>query len=209
MEGHTSVKDAIDGAVKILTVSVAEGLSSDLVPLMIGDQVPTNGILISGHSLAVDESSLIASEAINFNQRKRSLQFQSLNKEKQNIQLEVAEGLCGDLVPLMISDQVPTNGILISGHSLAVDESSLIGKVTVVGINTEWRLLVASISEDNATLERCCYFNWHSRALCCCVVSCCPYGQTRHWYASLLVKLESIRSTIIKFVFTNSEAINL
>ncbi|KAH0461254.1 hypothetical protein IEQ34_008829 [Dendrobium chrysotoxum] len=115
--------------------------------------------------------------------------------------LVVAEGLSGDLVPLLIGDQVPTNGILILGHSLAVDESSLIGKphkdlktpflmarckvadsygimlVTVVGINIEWGLLMASISEGNAALERCCYFNLHNRALCCCVVSCCPYGQ--------------------------------
>ncbi|KAH0462089.1 hypothetical protein IEQ34_009664 [Dendrobium chrysotoxum] len=74
------------------------------------------------------------------NQRKQSLQFQSLNEEKQNIQLEhalsmlfrsleVAEGLSGDLVPLMIGGQVPTNGILILGHFLAFDESNLIGKI--------------------------------------------------------------------------------
>ncbi|KAL0915702.1 hypothetical protein M5K25_016140 [Dendrobium thyrsiflorum] len=118
---------------------------------------------------------------------KQSLQFQSLNDEKRNIHLEVIRGgrrveisifdiVVGDLVPLKIGDQVPADGILISGHSLAVDESSLTGEskiahkdlktpflmsgckvadgygimlVTAVGMNTEWGLLMASISEDS------------------------------------------------------------
>ncbi|PKA50857.1 Calcium-transporting ATPase 8, plasma membrane-type [Apostasia shenzhenica] len=118
---------------------------------------------------------------------KQSLQFQNLNEEKRNIHLEVIRGgrrvevsifdiVVGDLVPLKIGDQVPADGILIAGHSLAVDESSMTGEskivhkdqkapflmsgckvadgygtmlVTAVGINTEWGLLMASISEDN------------------------------------------------------------
>ncbi|PKA52886.1 Calcium-transporting ATPase 9, plasma membrane-type [Apostasia shenzhenica] len=118
---------------------------------------------------------------------KQSLQFQNLNEEKRNIHLEVIRGgrrveisifdiVVGDVVPLKIGDQVPADGILISGLSLAVDESSLTGEskivhkdqkspflmsgckvadgygtmlVTAVGINTEWGLLMASISEDN------------------------------------------------------------
>ncbi|OMO76107.1 Cation-transporting P-type ATPase [Corchorus capsularis] len=89
---------------------------------------------------------------------RQSLQFQNLNEEKRNIQLEV-----------------PADGVLITGHSLAIDESSMTGEskivhkdqkepflmagckvadgvgtmlVTGVGINTEWGLLMASISED-------------------------------------------------------------
>ncbi|KAK2969950.1 hypothetical protein RJ640_008290 [Escallonia rubra] len=89
---------------------------------------------------------------------RQSLQFQKLNEEKRNIHLEV-----------------PADGILINGHSLAIDESSMTGEskivrkdqkapflmsgcmvadgagtmlVTGVGINTEWGLLMASISED-------------------------------------------------------------
>ncbi|XAR63756.1 Calcium-transporting ATPase [Bertholletia excelsa] len=119
---------------------------------------------------------------------KQSLQFQHLNEEKQNIHLEVVRGgrrlkisifeiVVGDVVPLKIGDQVPADGILIFGHSLAIDESSMTGEskiiekgarapflmsgckvadgygtmlVTSVGINTEWGLLMASISEDNA-----------------------------------------------------------
>ncbi|XP_062226645.1 calcium-transporting ATPase 5, plasma membrane-type-like isoform X2 [Phragmites australis] len=118
---------------------------------------------------------------------KQSLQFQNLNEEKQNIHLEVVRGgrrimisiydlVVGDVVPLNIGDQVPADGILISGHSLSIDESSMTGEskiarkdhkspflmsgckvadgygtmlVTAVGINTEWGLLMASISEDS------------------------------------------------------------
>ncbi|KAJ6742022.1 CATION TRANSPORTING ATPASE [Salix viminalis] len=117
---------------------------------------------------------------------KQSLQFQNLNEEKRNIHLEVIRGgrrievsiydiVVGDVIPLNIGDQVPADGILITGHSLAIDESSMTGEskivhknsrepflmsgckvadgsgtmlVTGVGINTEWGLLMASISED-------------------------------------------------------------
>ncbi|KAL9254289.1 Calcium-transporting ATPase 9, plasma membrane-type-like protein [Drosera capensis] len=117
---------------------------------------------------------------------RQSLQFQNLNEEKRNIQLEVIRGgrreklsiydiVVGDVVPLKIGDQVPADGIFVSGHSLAIDESSMTGEskivhkdkkapflmagckiadgfgnmlVTGVGINTEWGLLMASISED-------------------------------------------------------------
>ncbi|XP_010443383.1 PREDICTED: calcium-transporting ATPase 8, plasma membrane-type-like isoform X2 [Camelina sativa] len=119
---------------------------------------------------------------------KQSLQFQNLNDEKRNIHLEVVRGgrrveisiydiVVGDVIPLNIGNQVPADGVLISGHSLALDESSMTGEskivnkdaikdpflmsgckvadgngamlVTGVGVNTEWGLLMASISEDN------------------------------------------------------------
>ncbi|KAL6568665.1 Calcium-transporting ATPase 9, plasma membrane-type [Orobanche hederae] len=117
---------------------------------------------------------------------RQSLQFQNLNEEKRNIKVEVIRGgrrdkisiydiVVGDVIPLKIGDQVPADGILMSGHSLAIDESSMTGEskivhkdhkspflmsgckvadgagtmlVTGVGINTEWGLLMASISED-------------------------------------------------------------
>ncbi|KAK2640630.1 hypothetical protein Ddye_028425 [Dipteronia dyeriana] len=117
---------------------------------------------------------------------RQSLQFQNLNDEKRNIHLEVIRGgrrvevsiydlVVGDVVPLNNGDQVPADGVVISGHSLAIDESSMTGEskivhkdsknpflmsgckvadgsgtmlVTGVGINTEWGLLMASISED-------------------------------------------------------------
>ncbi|KAL3745858.1 hypothetical protein ACJRO7_014889 [Eucalyptus globulus] len=117
---------------------------------------------------------------------RQSLQFQNLNEEKRNIHMEVIRGgrrvevsiydiVVGDIVPLNIGDQVPADGVLVSGHSLAIDESSMTGEskivqkdlrhpfimsgckvadgsgimlVTSVGINTEWGMLMASISED-------------------------------------------------------------
>ncbi|XP_044389450.1 calcium-transporting ATPase 8, plasma membrane-type isoform X3 [Triticum aestivum] len=117
---------------------------------------------------------------------RQSLQFQHLNEEKQNIQVEVIRGgkrvgasifdlVVGDVVPLKIGDQVPADGVLISGHSLAIDESTMTGEskivhkdqnapmlmsgckvadgygsmlVTGVGTNTEWGMLMANLSED-------------------------------------------------------------
>ncbi|XP_059637464.1 calcium-transporting ATPase 10, plasma membrane-type-like [Cornus florida] len=113
-------------------------------------------------------------------------QFQALSKEKQNMHSEVNRGgrrvevsifdlVVGDVVHLKTGDQVPTDGILIFGHSLAIDELSMTGGskivdkhakapflmsgykvaygygfmlVTSVGINTEWGLRMASLSED-------------------------------------------------------------
>ncbi|CAN8230013.1 unnamed protein product [Cochlearia groenlandica] len=119
---------------------------------------------------------------------RQSLQFRNLNEEKRNIHLEVTRGgrrveisiydiVVGDIIPLNIGDQVPADGVLVAGHSLAVDESSMTGEskivnknstknpflmsgckvadgngtmlVTGVGVNTEWGLLMASVSEEN------------------------------------------------------------
>ncbi|GLT54289.1 hypothetical protein SLA2020_275000 [Shorea laevis] len=74
---------------------------------------------------------------------RQSLQFQNLNQEKQNIQLEVLRSgrtvkisifdiVVGDVIPLKIGDQVPADGILIAGHSLAIDESSMTGESKTV-----------------------------------------------------------------------------
>ncbi|XP_015696709.1 calcium-transporting ATPase 5, plasma membrane-type-like isoform X2 [Oryza brachyantha] len=117
---------------------------------------------------------------------RQSLQFDHLNEEKQNIQVEIIRGgkrigtsifslVVGDVVPLKIGDQVPADGVLISGHSLAIDESSMTGEskvvhkdqkapflmsgckvadgcgsmlVTGVGTNTEWGMLMSNLSED-------------------------------------------------------------
>ncbi|XP_074281133.1 calcium-transporting ATPase 8, plasma membrane-type-like isoform X2 [Silene latifolia] len=62
------------------------------------------------------------------------LQFQKVDKEKRNIHTKVVRGgrskkisiddvVVGDVVPLKIGDQVCADGVLISGHSLAIDES--------------------------------------------------------------------------------------
>ncbi|KAH0976640.1 hypothetical protein GBA52_026359 [Prunus armeniaca] len=77
----------------------------------------------------------------------QSLQFQNLNEEKRNIHLEVIRGgrrvevsiydlVVGDVVPLNIVDQVPADGILINGHSLVIDESSMTGDHNIVSLST-------------------------------------------------------------------------
>ncbi|KAL4557680.1 hypothetical protein LXL04_035866 [Taraxacum kok-saghyz] len=74
---------------------------------------------------------------------KQSLPFQNLNEEKQNIHLEVVRGgrrieisifdiIVGDVIPLKIGNQVPADGVLISGHSLSIDESSMTGESKIV-----------------------------------------------------------------------------
>ncbi|KAB5514720.1 hypothetical protein DKX38_028626 [Salix brachista] len=92
---------------------------------------------------------------------KQSLQFQNLNEEKRNIHLEVVRGgrrtdvsiydiVAGDVIPLNIGDQVQKNSrepFLMSGCKVADGNGTML--VTGVGINTEWGLLMASISEDN------------------------------------------------------------
>lgn len=118
---------------------------------------------------------------------KQSLQFRDLNDEKENIKLSVIRGgerkqvsiwdlVVGDVIPLSIGGQVPADGVLIEGHALTIDESTMTGEsdpvkkdskrpfllsgckvqdgqgimlVTGVGINTEWGQVMASVSEDN------------------------------------------------------------
>ncbi|XP_020593782.1 calcium-transporting ATPase 8, plasma membrane-type-like [Phalaenopsis equestris] len=109
----------------------------------------------------------------NLNEEKRNIHLEVIRGGRR-VRISIFDIVVGDLVPLKIGDQVPAAGILIS--SLAVDESSLTGEskivhkdlktpflmsgckvadgygsmlVTAVGINTEWGLLMASISEDS------------------------------------------------------------
>ncbi|XP_008463118.2 putative calcium-transporting ATPase 11, plasma membrane-type isoform X1 [Cucumis melo] len=115
----------------------------------------------------------------------QSLQFKDLEKQKKNIIIQVTRDGCrqkvsiydlvvGDIVHLSIGDQVPADGILVSGYSLSIDESSLSGEsepvnvddnrpfllagtkvqdgsgkmlVTSVGMRTEWGRLMVTLSE--------------------------------------------------------------
>ncbi|KAG4942503.1 hypothetical protein JHK85_047149 [Glycine max] len=97
-------------------------------------------------------------------------------RDGRRVEISIYDVVVGDVIPLNIGNQVPADGVLITGHSLAIDESSMTGEskiveknssdpflisgckvadgsgtmlVTAVGINTEWGLLMASISEDN------------------------------------------------------------
>ncbi|XP_031483312.1 calcium-transporting ATPase 10, plasma membrane-type-like isoform X1 [Nymphaea colorata] len=116
---------------------------------------------------------------------RQSLQFKDLDREKKKISVQVTRNgyrqkisiyalLPGDIVHLSIGDQVPADGLFISGFSLLIDESSLTGEsepitinsdypfllsgtkvqdgsckmlVTTVGMRTQWGKLMATLSE--------------------------------------------------------------
>lgn len=116
---------------------------------------------------------------------RQSLQFKDLDREKKKITVQVTRDGCrqkisiydllpGDIVHLSIGDQVPADGIFISGFSVIVNESSLTGEsepvnvnsqnpfllsgtkvqdgsckmlVTTVGMRTQWGKLMATLSE--------------------------------------------------------------
>ncbi|VAH87898.1 unnamed protein product [Triticum turgidum subsp. durum] len=116
---------------------------------------------------------------------RQSLQFKDLDKEKKKITVQVTrsgyrqklsiyELLVGDIVHLSIGDQVPADGLFVSGFSLLINESSLTGEsepvavnaenpfllsgtkvqdgsckmlVTTVGMRTQWGKLMATLSE--------------------------------------------------------------
>ncbi|KAG6774076.1 hypothetical protein POTOM_021425 [Populus tomentosa] len=116
---------------------------------------------------------------------RQSLQFRDLDKEKRKITIQVTSNgfrqklsindlLPGDIVHLAIGDQVPADGLFVSGFSVLIDESSLTGEsepvmlnsenpcmlsgtevqdgsckmmVATVGMRTQWDKLMATLSE--------------------------------------------------------------
>ncbi|KAL2503195.1 Calcium-transporting ATPase 8 [Forsythia ovata] len=111
----------------------------------------------------------------NLNEEKQNIHMEVIRGGRR-VSISIFDIAVGDVVPLKIGDQVPADGILAIGHSLSIDESSMTGEskivhkdskapflmsgckvadgygtmlVTSVGINTEWGLLMSSISEDN------------------------------------------------------------
>ncbi|KAJ0039557.1 hypothetical protein Pint_27900 [Pistacia integerrima] len=116
---------------------------------------------------------------------RQSLQFRDLDKEKKKIiihatrngfrqKLSIYDLLPGDIVHLGIGDQVPADGLFVSGFSVSIDESSLTGEsepvmvnaenpfmlsgtkiqdgsckmmVATVGMRTQWGKLMATLSE--------------------------------------------------------------
>lgn len=125
---------------------------------------------------------------------RQSLQFKELDKEKKKIFVHVTRNgsrqkvliydlVVGDIVHLSIGDQVPADGLFISGYSLLIDESSMSGEsdpvyitrekpfllagtkvqdgsakmlITAVGMRTEWGRLMSTLSqggEDETPLQ--------------------------------------------------------
>ncbi|KAK1275987.1 Calcium-transporting ATPase 1, plasma membrane-type [Acorus gramineus] len=116
---------------------------------------------------------------------RQSLQFKDLDKEKKKITVQVTRDgfrqkisiydlLPGDIVHLAIGDQIPADGLFVSGFSVLINESSLTGEsepvvvnednpfllsgtkvqdgscimlITTVGMRTQWGKLMATLSE--------------------------------------------------------------
>ncbi|KAJ1430018.1 P-type ATPase [Sesbania bispinosa] len=85
---------------------------------------------------------------------KQSLQFRDLDKEKKKIFVQVTRDgkrqrisiydiVVGDIVHLSTGDQVPADGIYISGYFLLIDESSLSGESEPVNVNEEKPFLLS------------------------------------------------------------------
>ncbi|KAL4571741.1 hypothetical protein LXL04_018506 [Taraxacum kok-saghyz] len=155
-------------------VSIAVGLATEGFPNGIYDGL---GILLS---------ILLVVTVTAVSDYKQSLQFKDLDKEKKKISCHVTRDsgrkkvsiydlVVGDVVHLSIGDQVPADGIFISGYNLLIDESSLTGEsdpvninekkpfllagtkvqdgsakmlVTAVGMKTEWGKLMETLSEE-------------------------------------------------------------
>ncbi|KAL5582670.1 hypothetical protein UlMin_015112 [Ulmus minor] len=141
---------------------------------------------IDGLSIFIAVFLVIGVSAISNYRQNR--QFDKLSKVSNNIQIEVMrdgrrqqisifEIVVGDVICLKIGDQVPADGLILEGHSLQVDESSMTGDsdhvevnqsqnpflfsstkvvdgytrmlVTSIGMNTTWGEMMSQISKDS------------------------------------------------------------
>ncbi|XP_051117821.1 calcium-transporting ATPase 2, plasma membrane-type-like [Andrographis paniculata] len=155
-----------------------------LVSLVVG--IATEGWPEGAHDgLGIVASILLVVIVTATSDYRQSLQFMDLDKEKKKISIQVVrdgyrqkmsiyELLPGDIVHLAIGDQVPADGLFLSGFSVLIDESSLTGEsepilvnaeypflmsgtkvqdgsckmmVTTVGMRTQWGKLLATLSE--------------------------------------------------------------
>ncbi|RVW83723.1 Calcium-transporting ATPase 9, plasma membrane-type [Vitis vinifera] len=146
-------------------ISIFDIVVGDVVPLSIGDQVPADGILITGHSLAIDESSMTGESKIVHKDHKAPFLMSGCKvADGVGTMLKENFGLASRVETLSMASEAvmlaplknlldgPVFGfsnLLVEGDlTIAILECQKRSKVTGVGINTEWGLLMASISED-------------------------------------------------------------
>lgn len=156
-----------------------------LVSLIVG--IPTEGWPKGAHDgLGIAASILLVVFVTATSDYQQSLQFKDLDKEKKKVSVQVTRNgyrkrmsiyhlLPGDIVHLSIGDQVPADGLFLSGYSVLINESSLTGEsepvmislenhpfllsgtkvqdgsckmlVTTVGMRTQWGKLMATLCE--------------------------------------------------------------
>ena len=174
---------------------VLEAFNDTIIIILMGCAILSLGFGIKQHGVGdgwYDGGSIviaiflviIVSSVSNFRQ---SRQFQKLSSETSDIKVQVVRQgrrqpvsifqlVVGDIVCLNIGDQVPGDGVLVEGHSLKVDESSMTGEsdhveihekdnpflfsgtkisdgfgtmvVTSVGMNTAWGEMMSSIRRE-------------------------------------------------------------
>ncbi|KAJ0507375.1 putative P-type Ca(2+) transporter [Helianthus annuus] len=117
------------------------------VSLIVG--IATEGWPMGAHDgLGIVASILLVVFVTATSDYRQSLQFRDLDKEKKKISIQVTrngyrqklsiyELLPGDIVHLGIGDQVPADGLFLSGFAVSIDESSLTGESEPVKVNAE------------------------------------------------------------------------
>ncbi|RHN40504.1 putative calcium-transporting ATPase [Medicago truncatula] len=117
--------------------------------VLIGGKFATEGLLVNVY----DEVGIILGVFFlvvftSVNDYHQSLKFCEWDRENKNISVKVTRDgkrqkisiydlVVGDIVHLSIGDQIPADGICISGSNLHIDESSLTGQVDPVYVNQE------------------------------------------------------------------------
>ncbi|KAK3029791.1 hypothetical protein RJ639_038233 [Escallonia herrerae] len=180
VEGHNAKKlsahDGVEGIAKKLSTSTTNGISTS------EDSLNRRKNVYGINKFTESPVKVFVTATSDYRQ---SLQFKDLDKEKKNIVVQVTRNGCrqkisifdllpGDIVHLAIGDQVPADGLFVSGFSLLINESSLTGEsepvyvtadcpyllsgtkvqdgsckmlITTVGMRTQWGKLMATLSE--------------------------------------------------------------
>ncbi|CAN6292689.1 unnamed protein product [Urochloa humidicola] len=173
------VWEALEDTTLIILIACA------LVSFVVG--IATEGWPKGAHDgIGIFTSILLVVSVTATSNYQQSLQFRDLDKEKRKIFVQVTRSslrqkmliddlLPGDVVHLAVGDQVPADGLFISGYSVLINESSLTGEsepvvvnednpfllsgtkvldgsckmlVTAVVMRTQWGKLMAAITES-------------------------------------------------------------
>ncbi|KAK3146740.1 hypothetical protein QOZ80_3BG0271120 [Eleusine coracana subsp. coracana] len=173
------VWEALQDATLIILIACA------LVSFVVG--IATEGWPEGAHDgIGIFTSIILVVSVTATSNYQQSLQFRDLDKEKRKIYVQVTRNgsrqrmliddlVPGDVVHLAVGDQVPADGLFISGYSVYINESSLTGEsepvainednpfllsgtkildgsckmlITAVGMKTRWGKLMAVITES-------------------------------------------------------------
>ncbi|GFP84096.1 calcium-transporting ATPase 1 chloroplastic [Phtheirospermum japonicum] len=134
-----------------------------LVSLIVG--IATEGWPKGAHDgLGIVASILLVVFVTATSDYRQSLQFKDLDKEKKKISVQVTRNnhrqkisifdlLSGDIVHLAIGDQVPADGLFVSGYSLVINESSLTGESEPVNVSAENPFLLSGTKVQDGSCK--------------------------------------------------------